>query len=78
MEWDANAYFYSQWGDEMEMFSYFATEKVDDWWTKWGSLLARDRDQVAGTGKGGEVVPPVTPTVEVNVSSGQRRSTFVY
>lgn len=78
MEWDANAYFYSQWGDEMEMFSYFATEKVDDWWTKWGSLLARDRDQVAGAGKGGEVVPPVTPTVEVNVSSGQRRSTFVY
>ncbi|KAJ7705437.1 hypothetical protein B0H17DRAFT_1037955 [Mycena rosella] len=61
--------FREMWGEEMEMFSYFATEKVDDWWTKWGSLLARD------TGKP-EV--PMSPTVEVNVSSGQQRSTFVY
>ncbi|KAJ7472353.1 hypothetical protein B0H11DRAFT_2038711 [Mycena galericulata] len=61
--------FREMWGDEMEMFSYFSTEKVDDWWTKWGSLLARD------TGKP-EV--PMTPTVEVSVSSGQQRSTFVY
>ncbi|KAJ7489334.1 hypothetical protein FB451DRAFT_1224554 [Mycena latifolia] len=61
--------FREMWGDEMEMFSYFSTEVVDDWWTKWGSLLARD------TGKP-EV--PLTPTVEVSVSSGQRRSTFVY
>lgn len=58
-----------QWGDEMEMFSYFATDKVDDWWTKWGSLLARDT---------GRPEVPVTPTVEVSVSSGQYRSTFVY
>ncbi|KAJ7182746.1 hypothetical protein C8R43DRAFT_1054725 [Mycena crocata] len=61
--------FREMWGDEMEIFSYFSTEKVDDWWTKWGSLLARD------TGKP-EV--PMTPTVEVSISSGQQRSTFVY
>ncbi|KAJ7750389.1 hypothetical protein DFH07DRAFT_827541 [Mycena maculata] len=61
--------FNEMWGDELELFSYFATEKVDDWWTKWGSLLARD------TGKP-EV--PLTPTVEVSISSGHRRSTFVY
>jgi len=61
--------FREMWGDEMDMFSYFATDNVDDWWTKWGSLLARD------TGKP-EV--PMTPTVEVSVSSGQQRSTFVY
>ncbi|KAJ7220572.1 hypothetical protein GGX14DRAFT_354471 [Mycena pura] len=61
--------FYEMWGDEMEMFSYFATDKVDDWWTKWGSLLARDT---------GRPEVPVTPTVEVSVSSGQYRSTFVY
>ncbi|KAF8201236.1 hypothetical protein K438DRAFT_1821660 [Mycena galopus ATCC 62051] len=32
------------WGDEMEMFSYFSTEKVEDWWTKWGALLERGDD----------------------------------
>ncbi|KAG6831553.1 hypothetical protein H0H92_009472 [Tricholoma furcatifolium] len=30
------------WGDEMELFGYDATEKVEDWWTKWGPLLAHD------------------------------------
>ncbi|KAJ7176717.1 hypothetical protein C8R46DRAFT_1213302 [Mycena filopes] len=60
------------WGDEMEMFSHSSTEAVEDWWTKWGSLLARDTD----TGKVEGL--PMTPTVEVNVSSGQQRSTFVY
>ncbi|KAJ6611200.1 hypothetical protein B0H10DRAFT_1810063 [Mycena sp. CBHHK59/15] len=59
--------FREMWGDEMEMFSYFATEQVEDWWTKWGSLLARDSG-------GGNV--PMTPTVEVSVSSGQQRSAF--
>ncbi|KAJ7054122.1 hypothetical protein C8F01DRAFT_1163981 [Mycena amicta] len=60
--------FMEMWGDEMEMFSHFATDRVDDWWTKWGSLLARDT---------GKPDVPVTPTVEVSVSSGQR-STYVY
>jgi hypothetical protein len=26
----------------MEMFSYNSTEKVADWWTKWGWLLVRE------------------------------------
>lgn len=29
------------WGDEVELFMYDAVEKVEDWWTKWGSLLER-------------------------------------
>ncbi|KAG6833144.1 hypothetical protein H0H87_010858 [Tephrocybe sp. NHM501043] len=29
------------WGDEMDLFMFDATEKVEDWWTKWGPLLIR-------------------------------------
>ncbi|KAJ6504114.1 hypothetical protein C8R47DRAFT_1104293 [Mycena vitilis] len=56
--------FREMWGDEVDMFSYSATEKGDDWWTKWGGLLAqRESDEV-----------PLKPTpVEVNVSSGPQR-----
>ncbi|KAJ6551338.1 hypothetical protein B0H19DRAFT_1157254 [Mycena capillaripes] len=57
--------FREMWGDELELFAYHATEKVDDWWTKWGALLLA-RDEV-----------PITP-VQVNVSSGQQRCTYVY
>ncbi|KAF7324616.1 FAD-binding-3 domain-containing protein [Mycena kentingensis (nom. inval.)] len=61
--------FREMWGDEMEMFSYFATERVDDWWTKWGSLLARNT---------GKPDVPLTPTVEVSISSGSPLSAVVY
>jgi len=29
------------WGDEIDLFVYDASEKVEDWWTKWGPLLTR-------------------------------------
>ncbi|TFK37090.1 hypothetical protein BDQ12DRAFT_685787 [Crucibulum laeve] len=29
------------WGKEIAIYSYDATEQVDDWWTKWGSMLVR-------------------------------------
>jgi len=52
--------FREMWGDEMEMFEYDAKEKVDDWWTKWGGLLARPRGD-------SEAPPPATPTVHVSI-----------
>jgi len=61
--------FREMWGDEMEMFSYFSTEKVEDWWTKWGSLLARDNV----SDKDG-VRTPVSPSVEVSISNGPART----
>ncbi|KAF7369112.1 FAD-binding-3 domain-containing protein [Mycena venus] len=61
--------FWEMWGDEMEMFSYFSTEKVEDWWTKWGSLLARGE----GSDKDG-IRTPISPSVEVNISNGPTRT----
>ncbi|KAK7052232.1 FAD-binding-3 domain-containing protein [Favolaschia claudopus] len=58
--------FKQMWGDEMEMFSYFSTEKVEDWWTKWGSLLA-------GSSEKDGVKTPVSPSVEVSISNGPSR-----
>jgi len=29
------------WGDEMDLVMYNASENVEDWWTKWGPVLAR-------------------------------------
>ncbi|KAJ7768241.1 hypothetical protein B0H16DRAFT_1452984 [Mycena metata] len=71
--------FREMWGDEMEMFSHSSTEAVEDWWAKWGSLLARDmaRDTATGPAPGKSELPP-TPTVQVNVSTGQQRSMIVY
>ncbi|KAG5645681.1 hypothetical protein DXG03_005519 [Asterophora parasitica] len=42
-EWDHmdEKTFKAIWGDEMDLFMYDASEKVDDWWTKWGPLLVR-------------------------------------
>ncbi|KAG6865455.1 hypothetical protein C0991_002378 [Blastosporella zonata] len=42
-EWDHmdEKTFKAIWGDEMDLFMYDATEKVEDWWTKWGPLLIR-------------------------------------
>ncbi|KAJ7100673.1 hypothetical protein B0H15DRAFT_816951 [Mycena belliarum] len=67
--------FRAMWGDEMEMFSYFSTEVVDDWWTKWGALLARHTDPDAQSS--GKLEVPLSPTVQVSVSNG-RRSAYVY
>ncbi|RDB26714.1 3-hydroxybenzoate 6-hydroxylase 1 [Hypsizygus marmoreus] len=40
-EWDHmdEKTFKATWGDEMDLFVYDATEKAEDWWTKWGPLL---------------------------------------
>lgn len=42
-EWDHmdEKTFKATWGDEMDLFLYDASEKVEDWWTKWGPLLVR-------------------------------------
>jgi salicylate hydroxylase len=37
--------FQSMFGDHLISFAYDACEAVDDWWTKWGSFLARDDDK---------------------------------
>ncbi|KAJ7040676.1 hypothetical protein C8F04DRAFT_188589 [Mycena alexandri] len=71
--------FREMWGDEMEMFCHSSTEAVEDWWAKWGSLLARDmaRDTATGAAPAKSEVPS-TPTMQVNVSTGQQRSMIVY
>lgn len=30
------------WGEELDILCHDASEKVDDWWTKWGALLERE------------------------------------
>ncbi|KAG5652553.1 hypothetical protein H0H81_004614 [Sphagnurus paluster] len=42
-EWDRmdEKTFRAIWGDEMDLFMYDASEKVEDWWTKWEALLVR-------------------------------------
>ncbi|KAJ7883432.1 hypothetical protein B0H14DRAFT_3432887 [Mycena olivaceomarginata] len=82
--------FREMWGDEMEMFSYNSTEKVADWWTKWGWLLVREGADGAGgvggpgAGAGGRygdrlgVRVPMRPSLEVNVSNGPGRMVGVH
>ncbi|KAF9465928.1 hypothetical protein BDZ94DRAFT_1252593 [Collybia nuda] len=43
-EWDHmdEKTFKEIWGDELDLFVYDASEKVEDWWTKWGPLLVRE------------------------------------
>lgn len=43
-EWDHmdEKSFKEIWGDELDLFDYDASEKVEDWWTKWGPLLVRE------------------------------------
>jgi salicylate hydroxylase len=43
-EWDHmdEKTFKEMWGDELDLFAYDASEKVEDWWTKWGPLLVRE------------------------------------
>ncbi|KAF8066743.1 hypothetical protein FPV67DRAFT_1364383, partial [Lyophyllum atratum] len=42
-EWDHmdEKTFKAIWGDEMHLLMYDASEKVEDWWTKWGPVLVR-------------------------------------
>lgn len=49
------------WGDELDLYAYDATEKVDDWWTKWGSFISEPRRNSTAT--------PPTPTVQVSISN---------
>lgn len=46
------------WGSELELFAYDASEIVEDWWTKWGPLLAR----ASPNGQ------PVSPNLQVSIS----------
>ncbi|KAF5381767.1 hypothetical protein D9615_005435 [Tricholomella constricta] len=59
-EWDHmdEETFREIWGDEMDLFMYDASEKVDDWWTKWGPLLIR----------GNSNRQSVMPSLQVSVS----------
>ncbi|CAK5274187.1 unnamed protein product [Mycena citricolor] len=60
------ARFMAMWGDEIHMFSYSSTESVQDWFSKWGGLALAPK-----SGK----LDPISPTVEVNISSGHPRPT---
>lgn len=64
-EWDHmdEESFKEIWGDEIEMFNYDATEKVEDWWTKWGSFLERGRTNGI----------PAPPSIQVSVSQDALR-----
>ena len=33
--------FRSVWGEELAMYAHDATEHVDDWWARWGTLISR-------------------------------------
>ncbi|KAG6911039.1 hypothetical protein DXG01_005455 [Tephrocybe rancida] len=56
-EWDHmdEKTFKAIWGEEMDLFRYDATEKVEDWWTKWGSLLVRGNPNRRRLGPGLQV-----------------------
>jgi len=42
-DWDHmdEAAFRSIWGEELTMYAHDATERVDDWWVRWGTLISR-------------------------------------
>jgi len=42
-DWDHmdESAFGSVWGNELALCAYDATEQVDDWWGRWGTLILR-------------------------------------
>jgi len=42
-DWDHmdESAFRSVWGNELALYAYDATEQVDDWWGRWGTLISR-------------------------------------
>ncbi|KAF9564023.1 FAD/NAD(P)-binding domain-containing protein [Agrocybe pediades] len=44
-DWDHmdEATFRSVWGIELEIYTHDAMDKVEDWWTQWGSMISRKR-----------------------------------
>ena len=42
-DWDHmdETMFRTVWGGELTMYTHDATEKVDDWWAQWGTLISR-------------------------------------
>ncbi|GLB41019.1 putative FAD binding domain containing protein [Lyophyllum shimeji] len=49
------------WGDEMDLVMYDASEKVEDWWTKWGPVLVRENPNRRS----------MAPSLEVSISKGR-------
>ncbi|PPQ79021.1 hypothetical protein CVT25_002330 [Psilocybe cyanescens] len=42
-DWDHmdEAEFKAVWGQELDVYTHDATDQVDDWWTKWGSMMSK-------------------------------------
>ena len=42
-DWDHmdESAFRSVWGNELALYAHDATEQVDDWWGRWGTLISR-------------------------------------
>ncbi|KAF8994015.1 hypothetical protein BDQ17DRAFT_1431283 [Cyathus striatus] len=63
------ATFKAIWGDELALLAYDATDTVEDWWTKWGSMLKRQSisgnmvNEFSGQGNGVSVMPNVAVMV---------------
>jgi salicylate hydroxylase len=68
-DWDHmdEAAFRTIWGEELAMYAHDATEHVDDWWMRWGTLISRKgiKDEESG--------PTTTPMIpglhRVSISS---------
>ncbi|ESK91893.1 FAD/NAD(P)-binding domain-containing protein [Moniliophthora roreri MCA 2997] len=56
--------FWDIWGEELKFYPFDASEKADDWWTKWGALVSRQNSR-----NGANFFTPPTPTVEVSISN---------
>uniref|UniRef100_A0A0W0FSV0 FAD-binding domain-containing protein n=1 Tax=Moniliophthora roreri TaxID=221103 RepID=A0A0W0FSV0_MONRR len=65
--------FWDIWGEELKFYPFDASEKADDWWTKWGALVSRQNSR-----NGANFFTPPTPTVEAPVqkkkTGGKTRS----
>jgi len=45
-DWDHmdETLFRSVWGTELELYTHDAADKVEDWWTQWGAMITKKRD----------------------------------
>ncbi|KIM36273.1 hypothetical protein M413DRAFT_31860 [Hebeloma cylindrosporum] len=50
--------FRSVWGNELELYTHDATERVDDWWAQWGTLISHK-----GIKREEESSPIATPSI---------------
>ncbi|KDR66463.1 hypothetical protein GALMADRAFT_259251 [Galerina marginata CBS 339.88] len=69
--WDCmdESLFRAVWGNELDMYAHDATEKVDDWWQQWGSMIAVKKDTKRHQ-------PSPSPEASSNLIPGLHRVSF--